>query len=67
MGGGSFQYGNPENDIENSLTPIKIKKEKKASFGRFRIQHTGHGMDKENGCSEFCNRWRELVFDGTGY
>ncbi len=61
---GNFQYGNPENDIENSLVPIKIKTKKGASFGRFRIQHTGHGMDKENGCSEFCNRWRELVFDG---
>jgi len=64
MWDGNFQYGNLENDIENSLIPLKIKKEKEASFGRFRIQHTGHGMDKENGCSEFCNRWRELVFDG---
>ena len=64
MWDGNFQYGNPENDIENSLIPIKIKRAKDASFGRFRIQHTGHGMDKENGCSEFCSRWRELIFDG---
>ncbi len=61
---GNFQYGNPENDIEESLTPIKINRAKGSSFGRFRIQHTGHGMDKENGCSEFCSRWRELIFDG---
>ena len=64
MWDGSFQYGNPENDIEKSLTPKKIKRMKGSSFGRFRIQHTGHGMDSPSGCSEFCSRWRELVFDG---
>ena len=61
---GNFQYGNPENDIEKSLAPREIEINEGASFGRFRIQHTGHGMDKNNGCSEFCSRWRELVFDG---
>jgi len=61
---GNFQYGNPENPIEDSLTPINIKREEGAAFGRFRIIHTGHGMDNPNGCSEFCSRWRELIFDG---
>ncbi|GAA4303062.1 peptide-N-glycosidase F-related protein [Aestuariibaculum suncheonense] len=60
---GNFQYGNPKNDIENSLTPITINKEENAAFGRFRIQHTGHGMDRPSGCSEFCSRWRELKVD----
>jgi hypothetical protein len=64
MWDGGFQYGNPENDIEKSLAPIKVKRAKGSSFGRFRIQHTGHGMDRPSGCSEFCSRWRELVFDG---
>ncbi|NQU51220.1 MAG: peptide-N-glycosidase [Bacteroidetes bacterium] len=64
MWDGNFQYGNPEMDIEKSLIPIQIKKAKGSSFGRFRIQHTGHGMDQPNGCSEFCSRWRELIFDG---
>ncbi len=64
MWNGNFQYGNPENPIEESLKPVKIKRAKNASFGRFRIVQTGHGMDKENGCSEFCSRWREFVFDG---
>ena len=64
MWDGSFQYGNPENDIEKSLAPKSIKRKKGASFGRFRIQHTGHGMDRPSGCSEFCSRWRELIFDG---
>ncbi|HRX12062.1 MAG TPA: peptide-N-glycosidase F-related protein, partial [Draconibacterium sp.] len=61
---GNFQYGNPENDIEKSLAPIKVKTSKGASFGRFRIQHTGHGMDQPSGCSEFCSRWREFIVDG---
>ncbi|MFV0590926.1 MAG: peptide-N-glycosidase F-related protein [Draconibacterium sp.] len=61
---GSYQYGNPANDIEKQLAPIKLKTAKDAAFGRFRIQHTGHGMDRPNGCSEFCSRWREVVFDG---
>ncbi len=64
MWDGGFQYGNPENDIEKSLNPIKIKTAKGASFGRFRIQHTGHGMDQPSGCSEFCSRWREFIVDG---
>jgi len=64
MWDGGFQYGNPGNDIEKSLAPIKVKRAKGSSFGRFRIQHTGHGMDQPSGCSEFCSRWRELVADG---
>lgn len=64
MWNGNYQYGNPENDIENHLTPKTIKRAKGSSFGRFRIQHTGHGMDKPSGCSEFCSRWRRLLLDG---
>ncbi len=60
---GSFQYGNPENDIEISLAEKEIDKAEGSSFGRLRIQHTGHGMDRPNGCSEFCSRWREVIFD----
>ena len=64
MWDGNFQYGNPENPIEKQLAPMKIATAEGAAFGRFRIQHTGHGMDRPSGCSEFCSRWRELVFDG---
>jgi hypothetical protein len=63
MWDGNFQYGNPENPIEKQLTPIKVNRSENAAFGRFRIQHTGHGMDEPSGCSEFCSRWRELKFD----
>ncbi len=61
---GGFQYGNPENDIEEHLAPIKIKRARGSEFGRLRIQQTGHGMDRPNGCSEFCSRWREVLVDG---
>lgn len=61
---GGFQYGNPENNIEKYLAPIKIKRSKGSSFGRVRIQHTGHGMDRPSGCGEFCSRWREIIFNG---
>ncbi|MEE4115959.1 MAG: peptide-N-glycosidase F-related protein [Marinilabiliaceae bacterium] len=64
MWNGAFQYGNPDNDIEQHLGPIQIKRAKGSSFARFRIQHTGHGMDQPSGCSEFCSRWRQLTFDG---
>ena len=60
----NFQYGNPESPIEESLVPKEILRAEGSSFVRLRIQHTGHGMDKDNYCSEFCSRWRELVFDG---
>lgn len=63
MWNGGFKYGDPTNDIEKSLSPISFNADNNAEIGRFRIQHTGHGMDEPRGCSEFCSRWREIVFD----
>ena len=65
MWDGNFQYGNPENPIEKQLAAKEVKRSDKAAFGRFRIQHTGHGMDRPSGCSEFCSRWRELKFENN--
>ncbi|RYC50989.1 peptide-N-glycosidase F-related protein [Flagellimonas olearia] len=61
---GSFKYGDPENPIEESLTPQNIAMEEGAAFSRLRILHTGHGYDQPKGCSEFCSRWREVLVDG---
>jgi len=61
---GSFRYGDPEDDIEIHLAAKEIEKTGTSAFGRIRIQHTGHGMDNPKGCSDFCSRWRELLFDG---
>ena len=60
-----FKYGNPKNKIEDSLLPIGYEALPGSAISRIRIQHTGHGMDKPKGCSEFCERWRDLKFDGT--
>lgn len=64
MWDGNFRYGDPEDPIEEQLSPKSVTTAENASFARFRIQHTGHGMDEPSGCSEFCSRWRELKFDG---
>lgn len=60
---GSFAYGNPENDSAKTLAPVKYFAVPGSSINRIRIQHTGHGMDEPSGCSEFCSRWRDVIFD----
>lgn len=61
---GSFNYGNPEKPIEKELLPMRYVPDSKSVINRLRIQHTGHGMDQPRGCSEFCSRWREILFNG---
>lgn len=61
---GRFDYGNPENPIEKQVAPITYKKLPESGISRLRVQHTGHGMDRPRGCSEFCSRWREIFFNG---
>lgn len=60
---GSYNYGNPNDKIEEKLLPISFVSVPNAAINRIRIQHTGHGMDKPKGCSEFCSRYRELKMD----
>ncbi len=59
-----YPYGDPENPTEDVLKKITYNSTEGAVINRLRIQHTGHGMDRPNGCSEFCNRWREVFFNG---
>jgi len=61
---GNFRYGDPKEDIEQKLAPKDFITGKETGFSRFRINQTGHGMDRPKGCSEFCSRWREIVYDG---
>ncbi len=61
---GSFQYGNAANDIELNLQPINFTSKAACNFTKLRILHTGHGSD-DNGCSEFCDKYRRVKFDGT--
>ena len=60
---GGFKYGDPANKIEKSLLPVNFETTPGTAISRIRIQHTGHGMDKPRGCSEFCSRWRDLKVD----
>ncbi|MGQ7868902.1 peptide-N-glycosidase F-related protein [Sunxiuqinia sp. sy24] len=62
---GNYAYGDSTKPITESLAPIEMEMHPEAKLGRLRIQHTGHGMDRPRGCSEFCSRWREVVLDGT--
>ncbi len=59
-----YPYGDPENPTEDVLKEITYSRVEGAVINRLRIQHTGHGMDRPKGCSEFCNRWREVFFNG---
>lgn len=61
---GNFKYGDPNENIETLLAIKNFATDKGSDIGRFRIQQTGHGMDEPRGCSEFCSRWREIVYDG---
>lgn len=61
----SYKYGDPNEKIEEKLLPVSYESAPGAALSRIRIQHTGHGMDKPKGCSEFCSRWRDLKLDGT--
>lgn len=58
-----YKYGDPNDKLEEKLLPITYENLPGASISRIRIQHTGHGMDKPKGCSEFCSRWRTIKVD----
>jgi hypothetical protein len=62
---GNFKYGDPDTTIEMQLKPFRFTTDQTVAITRFRIQHTGHGMDQPKGCSEFCSRWRQVYLDGT--
>lgn len=61
----AYKYGDPNEKIEENLLPIEYESVRGVELNRLRIQHTGHGMDKPKGCSEFCSRWREISLDGV--
>lgn len=60
----SFRYGDSSNSIENALKPVAFTAHAKADFARLRVLQTGHGMDRPDGCGEFCNKYRQIFYDG---
>lgn len=61
---GFYRYGDSTNNIENALKPIVFNTVNHADFARLRMVQTGHGMDEPDGCGEFCNKYREIWYDG---
>ncbi|GAA4750012.1 peptide-N-glycosidase F-related protein [Flavisolibacter ginsenosidimutans] len=60
----SYRYGDSSNNIENALKPVSFTANKGVDFARLRVVQTGHGMDNPDGCGEFCNKTRQIFFDG---
>ena len=61
---GGFKYGDASNPIKDQIKPVKYTVDGGSAISRIRLQHTGHGMDRPKGCSEFCSRWRDILHDG---
>lgn len=62
---GEFQYGDSLNSIEKNLPPVPFTADKKGYITRLRINQTGHGMNEDDGCGEFCSKKRYIYFDGS--
>ncbi|MBC9796738.1 peptide-N-glycosidase F-related protein [Sinomicrobium weinanense] len=60
---GIYDYGNADNPIEEHLKPVTLKAHAQTAFARVKLHHTGHGMDK-NGCGEFCDKYRDIKWNG---
>ncbi len=61
---GNYSYGDQADPIENHLAPVTLTASSRANFGKVKIHQTGHGMDA-NGCGEFCDKYREILYNGT--
>jgi hypothetical protein len=61
---GNFLYGDGTNSIENSLKPDTVTIDANTAYTKLRLLHTGHGADA-NECSEFCDKYRTIKFDGV--
>ena len=61
----SYRYGDSAKPLEEVLKPVSFVAASDASFARLRMVQTGHGMDEPDGCGEFCNKVREIRYDGN--
>lgn len=52
-------------EVSDSTKPQAINMQPSTAIARIRINHTGHGADTVNYCSEFCMRYRSLKIDGS--
>jgi hypothetical protein len=61
---GSYAYGDSARPIADSLAQVTFTVGDSADHVRFVVFQTGHGGD-DSGCGEFCNKYREVLFDGA--
>jgi hypothetical protein len=61
----SYRYGDSIKPLEHTLKPVSFVASANASLARLRVVQTGHGMDEPDGCGEFCNKYREIWYDGN--
>ncbi len=60
---GIFEYGNAANPIDNNLQPKNVALDNRTRAARLWLMQTGHGIDRSDGCSEFCAKSREVKMD----
>lgn len=61
---GRFAYGDAAAPFEQAVPPRTYTLNDRTRIARLRLQQTGHGMHADDGCAEFCRKWRELRWDG---
>ncbi|MCE7934192.1 MAG: hypothetical protein DYG96_06325 [Chlorobi bacterium CHB2] len=63
--GGSPEYGNPANPIENFLKPLVLTADPQMEFARARVIITGHGQGNTDNAGEFARKWHQVKVDET--
>lgn len=61
---GGFAYGNQARSIEAELPPRTVDVPEGAKTLRIRMLQTGHGMNPQDGCGEFCAKHRYVMVNG---
>jgi hypothetical protein len=65
---GNFEYGNPEDPMEDKLPEIRAAVPPEAKSGKLRVVVTGHGMGPNtDGAGEFMPAERKLVINGAEF
>jgi hypothetical protein len=62
---GGYNYGNPNDPIDNYLLPVNVDIPANAVTARWKSRITGHGMDTPQNCSEFCPKYHYFKVNGT--
>lgn len=61
----SYRYGDPALPFNDSVDEKTITLTPDTKMAMLWVLQTGHGMDKPDGCGEFCAKTRALKLDGS--